>query len=58
MFHARENDLMDSLLSKTKISIRFSFYYISFLRGTLSYSQGFCNYTVLPYKTRMNSLYN
>lgn len=30
----------------------------SFLRGALAYGQGFCNYTLLPYKTRMNSRYN
>lgn len=48
-----ENDLIDSLLGKPKISMFFSF-----LCGTLSYKQALHNYTILPYKTRMDSLYN
>lgn len=52
-----ENDLIDSLLGKPKISQTQKVFF-SFLCGTLSYTQALHNYTILPYKTRMDSLYN
>lgn len=51
--HVVEKSPNGLVTCKTEVSIRFFF-----LRSTLSQEQGLCNYTILPYKTRMNSPYN
>lgn len=45
-------------LEKPKSPSVFFFLLLSVLRGTLSQGRALCNYTVLPYKTRMSSRYN